>query len=218
VRLLRGELGDALQSSASALTIAEHNDIAFILPVLGSQVGYLLSMQGRKTEGLELARRAVRKAEEIGINAGRSRWTARLAEACLIADEVGEARRHARSALDAANDGREQGYLCSALRLHAKLCVAEGKLDQAAADLRDATKIARRLRLGPALAKCHFDAGALALRGGHLTEARRALALAGRSFRSYGMPAATARVAVALARAKAGSSGSAFDDFFGSAE
>ena len=104
------------------------------------------------------------------------------------------------------------------MRLHAKLCVAEGKLDQAAADLRDATKIARRLRLGPALAKCHFDAGALALRGGHLTEARRALALAGRSFRSYGMPAATARVAVALARAKAGSSGSAFDDFFGSAE
>ncbi len=218
VLMLRGELKAALQSSASALATADHNDIAFIIPVLASQVGFLLATQGRATEGLAMARRAMRKAEEIGGHAGRSRWCARLAEACLLAGELTEARRHAETALRVAEEGGELGYLCSALRLRAKSRVADGDLDAAAGDLLRATDVARKLQLGPALAKCHFDAGALAHRAGRLTEARRAFRIAGKGFLRYCMPAGTARVGHALARLEAGSVGPTAEAFFGSAE
>ena len=218
VLMLRGELEAALQSSAAALATAEHNDITFIIPVLASQVGFLLATQGRATEGLAMARRAMHKAEQIGSKAGRSRWCARLAEVCLLAGDAAEARRHAETALTAAEEGGELGYLCSALRLRAKTRVAAVDPDGAADDLVRATGVARNLQLGPALAKCHFDAGALAHRAGRLAQARRAYQTAGQGFLRYGMAAGTARVGQALAQLGSGAAGPAAESFFGSAE
>ena len=218
ILMLRGALPAALQSSTSALALADHHDITFIIPVLASQVGLLLATQGRAAEGLALARRAMRKAEEIGARAGRSRWCARLAETCLRAGELAEAREHADTAIRFAEEGGELGYLCSALRLRAKTRVADAELEAAAPDLARAMAIARSLQLGPALAKCRFDAGALAHRAGHLGEARRALRLAGAGFARYQMEAGMARAAQALAQLDAGSPGPPVEAFFGSAE
>ncbi len=216
--MLRGEWQAALRSSTSALAVADHNDITFIIPVLASQVGLLLASDGRAAEGLALARRAMHKAEEIGVRAGRSRWCARLAETCLLAGNLPEARENAATAIRFAEDGGELGYLCSALRLRAKTRVADADLEAAAHDQARATAIARSLQLGPALAKCRFDAGALAHRAGRLTEARRALRLAGTGFARYQMQGGMARAAHALAQLAAGSPAPPAEAFFGSAE
>ena len=216
--MLRGELQAALRSSTSALAVADHNDITFIIPVLASQVGLLLASQGRAAEGLALARRAMHKAEEIGVRAGRSRWCARLAETCLLAGNLPEARENAEAAIRFAEDGGERGYLCSAQRLRAKTRVADADLDGAAHDLARATAIARSLQLGPALAKCQFDAGALAHRAGRLTEARRAFRIARNGFARYQMQAGMARADHALAQLAAGSPAPPAEAFFGSSE
>jgi hypothetical protein len=218
ILLLRGELEAALQSSALALAIAERNDITFIIPVVASQVGFLLATQGRAAEGLVVARRAVRKAKEIGNNAGLSRWCARLSEASLLAGEPAEAREQAENALKIAEENNQLGYLCSALRARAKTRLLDADLDGAAEDLLRATGIARALRLGPALAKCHFDTGALAQVAGRLTEARRAFEVAGKLFMLYRLTAGSARVANALALLERGLVATDAISFFGNAE
>ena len=218
ILLLRGELAAALQASEVALAIAERNDVPFLAPVLNSQVGLLLATQGRTREGLEMARRAMRKVEAIGSNAGSSRWCARLAETCLLAGELDDARRQAETAVDFAQGRGELGYLCSALRLRAKVQVAEDRLDAAASDLLLATSVARTLRLGPALAKCYFDVGALGHRAGRIAEAQRAFQLARKGFVRYGMGSGAARAEVALAQLDAGAPAPSAEAFFGSAE
>lgn len=218
VQMLRGAIKEALQSSSSALAIAEQHDIAFIIPVLGSQVGYLLAAQGSSNEGLVLAQRAVRTAEEIGINAGRSRWCARLAEVCLFAKELALAKHHAETAIRMAEEAGELGYLCSALRLRAKTNASDGNIGEAFTDVLRAAEIARTLRLGPALAKCHFDHSSLLQGAGQLQEARRGFQIAGNAFQRYGMASGTRRVKSALSRLVAGSPGTSAETLFGSAE
>jgi class 3 adenylate cyclase/tetratricopeptide (TPR) repeat protein len=218
ILMLRGELGAALEASAAALTIAEHNDIAFIIPVLASQVGFLLAKQGRVKEGLALARRAMREAEEIGIYAGRSRWCARLAEVCILAGEKAAARTHAEAALKLAEDNHEMGYLCSALRLRAKTRVFDSDLDAAKGDLQRALDVARLLRLGPALAKCHFDTGTLFQCAGRVAEARREWGIAKSAFLRYQMADGLARTAQALARLETAMPPLGAEAFFGSSE
>lgn len=218
ILMLRGELKAALDASTTALTTADLYDITFIIPVLASQVGFLLGTQGRTAEGLAMAQRAISKAEEIGSNAGRSRWCARLAEACLRTGDGLGARQYAETALQVAEKEGELGYLCSALRLRAKTRVHDGDTDGAAIDLDRATEIARRLQLGPALAKCHFDTGALAHRVGHLAEAGHAFRIARKGFARYRMVAGTKRVGEALSMLERGSAGPGAEVFYGSAE
>ena len=218
ILMLRGQLAAALSASACALAIAEKNDIAFIVPVLASQTGVLLSRQGQVQEGLSVARLAMRKAEEIGSIAGRSRWCARLAEACLAAGVLEEARQQAETAVAIAQAGGELGYHCSALRLRAKIRVFDADPAGAMSDLGRATEIARQLQLGPALAKCHFDMGALAQHSGNLPEARRAFLKARAGFQRYLMDEGVARVDSALAGLEAGTAPPVLQAFIGSEE
>ncbi len=218
VSMHEGDVAAGLRSSLAALAIADRHDIAFIVPVLASQVGFLLAEQGQANEGRSMARRAVRKAEELGIQAGRSRWSARLGEACLRADDVDGARQHAETAVAVAQRGAELGYLCSALRLRAKTRIACDDLQGARRDLSQSLALACSLRLGPALAKCCFDSGALTYRAGRIAEARSAFERAGRLFRRYRMAAAVARVERALALVEAASGSMVLLDCFGSAE
>ncbi|HEY8360597.1 MAG TPA: AAA family ATPase [Ramlibacter sp.] len=218
VQLLRGRLDAALAASSAALEIAEKKGIPFILPVLASQTGYLLARQGRVDEGLALARLAIRKTQEIGSAAGRSRWHARLAEACLAAGELEEARRQTEDAVAIAQAGAELGYLCSALRLRAKVRVLGADLAGAATDLNQATAAAVRTQSGPALAKCHFDTGALALRCGDVAQAREAFHKARAVFQYHEMEEYAARSEAALVRLESGEVLPVLQAFIGSAE
>lgn len=218
VLMLRGELAAALQVSSAALTSADEHDIVFIVPVLASQVGFLLATQGRAEEGVALGRRALRKAEEIGGNAGLSRWSARVAETCLRAAEFDDARRHAETALKTAAELGELGYLCSAWRLSAKIKAASGHEAAAATDLGRAVQLAQGLKLGPALAKCHFDWATLAHRAGDRADARRGYRRAHTAFARYRMSRGAASATAAMARLDDGSPEPDATVMFGSAE
>ena len=218
ILLLRGVLDRALYFSEAALATADDNDIAFIIPVVASQVGFLLASMGRVREGLALAHRAMRKADEIGSNAGRARWCARLSEVCLCAGDLAEGQRYADMAVRLAEDSGEWGYLCSALRSRAKGRVLDGDLSRAGQDLARAAQLAKGLRAGPALAKCHFDVGALAQRAGRTSEARQSFKAAQRGFAKFRMVVGQARVETALASLSGGLTGPVATTFFGSAE
>lgn len=213
-----GDLAAALEFSSPALDRAEHYEITFIIPVLASQVGFLLAQQGRVSEGLTMVRRALRKAQEIGAVAGLSRWCARASEVCLLAGETAEARRHAAAAIESAEKDGGPGYLCSALRLQAKMKMMDADPDGAAHDMGLAIGIAREFDLGPALGKCHFDLGLIAHRRGHLADAHRELERARDFFIRYGMTAGVARASKARARLQSGATAPSYSSMFGSAE
>ena len=162
VKMVQGDFAPALEATRAAVLLAERNDIQFMIPVVASQAGWLLSMQGDAKNGVSLARRAVRTAEEIGIYAGRSRWHARLAQALLGAGEPDEAHRQAETAMMIAEAANELGYLSSALQMRAKAAVQLGQgLPEARSDLVRALRIATDLGAQPLIAKCLLDLGLL---------------------------------------------------------
>ncbi len=196
--LLRGDYDQACEHSEAALFIAERRDLPFMIPVVASQLGLLLGYRGEHDRGLRLARRAVRAAEDIGIAAGRSRWHARLGEACLLAGDHGEALRQAEMALDIAGHNGEAGYACYARRLRGRIALDGGGRDaaglrQARMDFLGAAHDARRLGMAPLLGKCELDLAEVARRGGRISLAARHAAQALGMFRRLGMPAWEAR-------------------------
>ena len=199
VELVRGEFAPARDVTASALQLAEEHDLPFMIPVVASQLGLLLAYLGEHDRGVQLARRAVRAAEDIGISAGRSRWCARLAEACLIAGDHGEARRYAQTSLELAEASGEQGYGGYAHRLRGRIALAEGDAAAARADLTRAILRARRLGMAPLVAKCALDLGCVARLAGEPDRARRRLDAARREFQRLRMDAWAERAAREIA-------------------
>ncbi|MGH7066211.1 MAG: ATP-binding protein [Acetobacteraceae bacterium] len=188
VLMVRGDYYPALGASERALEALDRGDAPFMVPVVASQVGWLLAAVGKAHEGAALARRAVRAMEDVGIYSGRSRWFARLAEALLLSGQFEEAFEQAELAFKVAEHAGEYGYLCSALRLRSRIGVELGHAaEQARADLARAIVIARKLALGPTVAKCHFERGTLEMRLGQATAARRSLLAARNAFCRYQM-------------------------------
>lgn len=195
--LLRGDYEQAREHSEAAFFIAERRDLPFMIPVVASQLGLLLAYGGEPERGLQLARRAVRAAEDIGIAAGRSRWHARLGEVCLLAGDRGEALRQAEMALDIAGHNGEAGYACYARRLRGRISLESGSDDaalrQARIDFLAAAHDARRLQMAPLAAKCELDLAEVARRSGRASLAARHVARALAAFRQLGMPGWEAR-------------------------
>jgi tetratricopeptide (TPR) repeat protein len=187
VLMARGRFEAALIASKLALEVADQSDTPFMIPVTASQTGLLLALAGKTQEGISLARRALRTAEQIGIFAGRSRWCARLSEAYFCAGDHTESREQAEAAVRIAEKAQELNYLCSALRLRSKLKIANQELESGRNDVVRASEIARRLCLAPEIAKCHLQLGILEHRSGSILNARREFNLAQRRFRRLGM-------------------------------
>jgi class 3 adenylate cyclase/tetratricopeptide (TPR) repeat protein len=188
VLMVLGDFEPALEISAEALEIADESDLPFMVAPLASQVGWLNAMCGNVTEGLKAARRAVQAADDIGSLAGRSRWWARLSEVCLLAGDLVEAGRHVEAAIHFAQTAEEQGYLCSALRLRGNILSQAG--DDTASARRDLTRalaLARSLAIGPTVAKCLLDLGALERRAGRASIARTKIGAASTAFHRYKM-------------------------------
>ncbi len=205
IQMTRGEYRAALRASAQAHEIAERNDFPYLTPVLASQYGLLLAREGEAAEALRLGRHAVDTAARIGVYAGRSRWCARLAEICMLAGELDEARAHLETAFDVAESAGEQGYLCSALALRARYALQVGAdPEDARPDLARALPIARRLGIRPTFAKCLLQLAALERAAGREASARRKCAAALRRFRACAMPAWQQRAREELARSETG--------------
>lgn len=187
VLLVKGEYEAALGPSELALEAVDRTDTPFMIPVSASQVGLLLAKLGRHSDGLEMGRRAVRTAEEIGVRAGRSRWVARLAEAYFCAGEIEDALTQAEAAVSIAEEAGEPAYLCTALRLRGRIrAKSVGDFEQSRDDMARAKSIAQRLQLGPELAKCRYVLGEVELRA-RSPAAMREFAAAEHRFRRFGM-------------------------------
>jgi len=200
VLMIKGDFESALIPSKYALEAAEETDTPFMVPVVASQMGLLLARQGRYTEALSLTRRAVREAKTIGISAGRSRWYARLAEACLFAGELDEALKNVEEALRIALGASEMIYLCTALRLRGQITYEYNRdIDNSRKDFIQSLAVARRLNLGPELAKCHFELGRLEAHANRGGSAVKELTIAKNTFERYGMNHWVGRVQSVLA-------------------
>jgi len=159
-----------------------------MIPVVASQLGLLLAYLGEQQEALLLTRRAVRTAEDIGILAGRSRWYARLAEACLLAGDYAEAMQYTELALQIAHDLHELGYACYALRLRGLIAQRTSRgIDAARADITEACMRARRLGMAPLVAKCSLDLAVLERQAGRPALAHQHFSQALRGFRRLKM-------------------------------
>jgi ATP/maltotriose-dependent transcriptional regulator MalT len=193
VQLVRGDFPAARDATADAMAIAEEYDLPFMIPVVASQLGLILAYLGQPQDGVKLARRAVRAAEELDVSAGKSRWDARLSECLLLADDPAEGMRHAEAALECAEAGGEQGYACYALRLRGKIQASLGNLVAARDDIAEAMRRAHPLSMAPLIGKCAIELAALDWRrdGSETALGLQAQAIA--EFERLGMDAWAAR-------------------------
>jgi class 3 adenylate cyclase/tetratricopeptide (TPR) repeat protein len=190
VLLIRGDYERARDETAEALGIADQRDIPFMIPVVASQLGLLQAYLGNHDESLQLTRRAVRTAEDIGISAGRSRWYTRLGESCLLAGDAAEAARYAQMAIDLARQEYELGYACYAIRLRGAIALASGQdIETARADILDSQQRAQHLGMAPLAAKCALDLAMIERKAGQPALARRYADQAIAEFRRLGMAA-----------------------------
>ena len=188
VLMVKGDFAPALKASGLALDIADESDIPYMVPSVASQVGLLLALTGDAAGGVAAARRGVEATERIGVRSGRSRWIARLAEACLIAGDLDEAGRLAAEALQIAADAGERAYCAAGMRLRARVLMAgRRELARARTDLLEACAIARALDARPFLAKCLLDLGRAEAAAGRPGRARMRAAQAVQSFEALGM-------------------------------
>lgn len=201
VQLVRGDFPAARDATAEAMSIADEHDLPFMVPVVASQLGLILAYLDRPRDGVKLARRAVRAAEELGVSAGKSRWYARLSESLLLADDPAEAMRCAEASLDYAEAADEQGYACYALRLRGKIRARAGDLAAARDDVATAMRRAQSLAMGPLVGKCALDLAVIEWRRRD-TEGARSLQKEARArFCQLEMDAWAARAALPLSAA-----------------
>jgi len=188
VLMTKGDYATACDASMKAWELSESADVPYLTPVLASQVGLLLAKVGEPVQAIQLGKRAVETALEIGVFAGRSRWCARLAEIYLTAKRTDEARENVKIAIDVSTNAGELSYLASGLQLRARLASEFGEHpSKAYTDLKRAILIARKLRTGPAYARCLFDLSLLERSHRNLESAQRKIANARRQFERLGM-------------------------------
>jgi ATP/maltotriose-dependent transcriptional regulator MalT len=165
--------------------VSRAGNLAVWFPAIASPLGYAYALSGRVGDGLSLLEQAVEATAQRG--AVHALRVAHLAEARLLAGDVGKAQELATLALDAARARGERAHEAYALRVVGQVAATRRNLDVAEQHLRAAAELADELGMAPLAAQTRLDLAAIYDRLG-MTEAANAAAgeSAGR-LRSMGM-------------------------------
>jgi class 3 adenylate cyclase/tetratricopeptide (TPR) repeat protein len=183
----KGDLADAIASLERAVGVCREVEIPALFPLPGSLLGHSYAMSGRLTDALPLLRESMQKAAAIRLNCHQALREARLAEACLLADDRDDARAHGLRALESARFHGERGNEAWALRLLGDVTARRDLPDLADVHYRDALALAEELRMRPLIAHCHFGLSKLYRRTDKRERAREHLATATAMYRDMGM-------------------------------
>jgi tetratricopeptide (TPR) repeat protein len=187
--LRRGELVRAISALERGLDVARATALTFLLPLLGSQLGYAQALTGRIQEGLSLLEQALGEAKSTG----RTRivvWAHEmLAQVYLACGRDGDAAMTARAALNASRHIRTRGLEARILKVLADIAASgtAPDLNKAQGLCREAFVLAEELGMRPLVAHCHLGLGKLYRRTGKREPAQEHLNTATMMYREMGM-------------------------------
>src|SRR5439155_17280141 len=159
------------------------------LPMIAAGVGYASALQGRLAEGRALLEEASSESIRMGALSHHSLWVAWLSEVCCLAGRGGEARQHARQALDLARQQKARGDEAVALHQLGTVYTHADSTDVEPAETlyRQALTLAEELGMRPLQAHCHRGLGTLYVQIGLREQARDELSTAIALYRAMGM-------------------------------
>jgi class 3 adenylate cyclase/tetratricopeptide (TPR) repeat protein len=186
LHLLQGNIPRAIALLEGALHVAESFDVRVLIPEVLSYQGYAYALAGRVAEGLPLLERAVNDPHTRRFHV---ELVPKLAEACLLAGRLADAKRMALQAVTLAQDCQERGRKAWIVRLLGEIVAQEGPLnvEQAETYYHEALALADELGMRPLAAHCHLGLGTLYQRVGRDEQARAELATAAELYRAMEM-------------------------------
>src|SRR4029434_5565397 len=103
-----GDLGRAIAVLERGFAVAQAKAVSFLLPILGSHLGYAQALAGRIQDGLALLAQSSAEARSIGCTT-RVAWAQEmLAQVYLAGGREADAAVTARDALDASRRAGER--------------------------------------------------------------------------------------------------------------
>jgi tetratricopeptide (TPR) repeat protein len=189
LRLLKGDIAEAISALERALALGRAANIALLFPFVASSLGSAYALAGRVAEAVPLLEQGVEQAASMKLMALHSQRVAWLGEAYLLAGRRDNARQLAEWALNLSRQLKERGNQAWALRL-----LGEIHLDQDAPDLegaeasyREALALANELGMRPLAARCRLGLGRLDRRTGRRPQALEQLSTAASMFHQMDM-------------------------------
>ena len=165
-------------NAASALVSLEHGyqvcrsaQIAFLIPVLSTSLGYTCALSDRADEGIGLLSKALEFSQSVKFQYGVAWSTTYLGLAKLHAGRAEGVLEHARHALELASSHHYRAVEVTARRLMAEAHYRDGALDQAETFYRQSLELATELGLRPEQAHCQSGLAQVYLRSGRAEEA-----------------------------------------------
>jgi hypothetical protein len=160
-----------------------------LLPRLEAVLGFAHARAGHLEQAERFEVMALREADRLELPAMRPiclRWHAETAH---LTDAIDKAAPLTRRLIDECNSSGQRGHAAWALFLRGRIALKKGEVESAEADFTEAADEAERLGLAPLVAHCNCRLGSLLIRTSRAGQARRALVVASRLYRSMGMAA-----------------------------
>jgi class 3 adenylate cyclase/tetratricopeptide (TPR) repeat protein len=160
----QGELDRALPVLRQSLDTCLEHQLVVWRPIAAALLGHTYVLQGQVSQGLDLLGEAATLRERLQVRAYSALWTARLAEALLVAGELPAAVETARRAVQLAVQYKEPGNHARALIVlgTALFRVGAATFTDARDSLQQGLLETQRLGMRPLLARCYDVLGRLA--------------------------------------------------------
>jgi tetratricopeptide (TPR) repeat protein len=189
VALLVRDVGEAIAHLERAAWITETFSLLHWRPWSAAALGLAYARAGRLAAAFPLfdeARERTAASQFLFGHALRAAWRA---DACLLADRVGDARDIAVRALELAREHKERGHEAWVLRLLGEVAAHPATLDadRACSHYGQALDLANQLGMRPLVAHCHLGLGKLYRRTGDHAKAQEHLTTARAMYREMDM-------------------------------
>jgi class 3 adenylate cyclase/tetratricopeptide (TPR) repeat protein len=187
--LQKGELGPAIEVLRHSVELCRAAPVPVLMPRAAGALGCALALAGRVDEAVPLLEDAVERARAMRLTAMDCLCRRWLSEAYLLANRTSDAMREASLALEECRRSRAGGLEAWLLHVLGKIGLRSEQhhASQAERHHRDALTLARRLRMLPLQAHCHFGLGLLLMQQGNAKEAQAELGAAESLYKAMDM-------------------------------
>ena len=152
VYLVQERVAEAMQILEPALEVIRARGIP--IPWATALRGYALALSGRPEEGCTVLEGGLEEADRLRFFFGHSQWVAWLAQAHLMAGQMGKARHRADEALALSRGRGQRGYEALALYVLGQIEAQEGARAAAEPLYRQALALADELGMRPLADRC----------------------------------------------------------------
>jgi len=190
LHLVKGDWATALSRVRHWIAMLQTGNVAIQLPWAVAAAAWALAQIGERSE----AQDRVREGEQLlehqmarGIVGHRSWAYGAVGRACLLLDQLDEARRLANRAVESAH--RQPGFTAHAFYLLGDIATHPDRFDaeSGVAHYREALALAQLHRMRPLVAHCRLNLGELYRHIGETEQARENLAIATTMYRELEM-------------------------------